>query len=236
MVPILDLPDIDYLNHQILLPWCIKERQKYENEWELEKQALLKLPAYPFRTSITKMVKASSYSLVTHDQVRYSVPCRYISEPLRLEIFASTVEVWHKSRLLTTHNRCYEAKALVMELDHYLDVLERKPRAVMHAAVVRRLPPVYAAVKQVLLKDNPDGYKELCRILLLNRDYPTEMVTLALEEALSLGLVNELTVKQLILNQKSETMLAVEVPTALSGYTTPAFDYGCYDKLLEVTP
>jgi transposase len=236
MVPILDLPDIDYLNHQILLPWCIKERQKYQNEWELEKQALLKLPAYHFRTSITKMVKASSYSLVTHDKVRYSVPCRYIGEPLRLEVFASTVEVWHKSRLLATHNRCYETNALVMELDHYLDVLERKPRAVMHAAVVRRLPLVYAAAKQALLKDNPSGYKELCRILLLNRDYPADRVTRALEEALSLGIVSELTVKQLILNQNSVSIPAAEVPVALSGYQVPAFDYGCYDKLLEVTP
>jgi hypothetical protein len=235
MVPVLNIPDIDYLNHEILLPWCLKEQQKYQAEWNLEQENLLPLPAHPFRCSVTRMVKPNSYSLITHGRVRYSVPCRYVGETLRLEIFATKVELWQQNRLVAAHNRAYEAGTLVMELDHYLEAIARKPRAVMHAAVVRRLPEVYAAAKQLLLKDNPTGYKELCRILLLNRDYPAEKVTVALEKALTLGVVNEATVRQLILNEDGlKQTPAIEVPAALASYNMPAFDYGCYDRLLEV--
>jgi len=129
------------------------------------------LPAYPFRCCVTKMAKANSYSLVNYDRVRYSVPCRYVKETLRLEIFAERIEVWHKNRLVACHRRSNKAKETILELDHYLDALERKPRAVMHAAVVRRLPEVYARAKEKLMHGNPEGYRELCRILLLHRQY-----------------------------------------------------------------
>lgn len=235
MVPVLNVPDIDYLNHEILLPWCLKERQKHQEAWTLEKESLLPLPNHPFRCCVTRMVKPNSYSLITHGRVRYSVPCRYVGETLRLEVFADKVELWHQNRLVATHRRAYEAGTLVMELGHYLDAIERKPRSVMHAAVVRRLPQIYASAKQLLLKDNPTGYKELCRILLLNRDYPVEKVTRALENALNKGIVNEPTVRQLILNaENSQAPPVVKVPAALANYTMPAFDYGCYDRLLEV--
>ena len=235
MVPLLDVPDIDYLNREILLPWCIKEREKQREAWEEEQKALLPLPSHPFRCSIPKMAKANSYSLVTHDRVRYSVPCRYSGEPLRLEIFAARVEVWHKNRLVTAHSRSYEPKGLVLELDHYLDTLERKPRAVMHAAVVRRLPEIYARVKKHLLYQHPEGYKELCRILLINRDYPADKVASALEEALTLGAVDESSVRQLILNLEGTCQTpGVKVPAVLARYETQSFDYACYDTLLEV--
>jgi len=235
MVPIPDVPDIEYLNSQILLPWCMKEREKHREEWELEQQALLPLPSHPFRTSVPKMVKANSYSLINHDRVRYSVPCRYIGEQLRLEVFAEKIEVWHKNRLVAAHRRSFERKALVLELDHYLDVLERKPRAVMHAAVVRRLPEIYAQLKKRLLEQNPEGYKEFCRILLLNRDYPREKVASALQEALSLGLADESSIRQLILNQNEpHPREEFKVPAALAGYATDDFDYACYDTLLGV--
>jgi len=235
MVPVLNVADIDYLNHEILLPWCVKEQQKHQEHWILEKENLLPLPAHPFRCCVTKMAKANSYSLVNHDRARYSVPCRYIGEPLRVEIFASTVEVWHKNKCVATHSRSHEAGTLIMELDHYLDAIERKPRSVMHAAVVRRLPEIYASAKKELLKDNPTGYKELCRILLLNRDYPAEKVTIALEKALKLGMADEITVRQLILNAEDQHATPeVKVPAALVDYTLPAFNYGCYDQLLEV--
>ena len=235
MVPLLDVPSIDYLNREILLPWCVKEREKHREEWKLEQKALLPLPAHQFRSSVTRMVRANSYSLVNHDRVRYSVPCHYVRETLRLEVFAEKIEAWHGNRLVATHRRSYVPQELVLELDHYLDALERKPRAVMHAAVVRRLPGIYAQVKKHLLASNPEGYKELCRLLLLNRDYPAQKVISALKEALSLGLVDESNVRQLILNQDAPSKLAeLKVPAALVGYGTESFDYVCYDTLLEV--
>lgn len=235
LVPMPDVPDIDYLNHEILLKWCQKELERHREEWEQERQALRPLPAYPYRCCVTKMVKANSYSLVTYDRVRYSVPCRLVGESLRLEVFAERIEVWHKNRRVACHRRSYQAKDTILELNHYLDLLERKPRAVMHAAVVRRLPDVYARAKERLLHNNPEGYRELCRILLLNRHYSPEQVALALNEALALGSVNEYSVKQLILNRTcTQVPPAVEVPAALAQYKLTSKKTDCYDVLLGV--
>ena len=119
---------------------------------------------------------------------------------------------------------------------NYLDALERKPRAVMHAAVVRRLPEVYARAKQRLMHNNPEGYRELCRILLLHRHHPQKQVALALTEALALGSVNEVTVKQLILNRiNNQAMPEVEVPAALAQYRVAPLKTDCYDLLLGVS-
>jgi len=46
---------------------------------------------------------------------------------------------------------------------------------------------------------NPEGYRELCRILLLHRHYSQVEVASALKQALALGSVNEATVKQLLI-------------------------------------
>lgn len=69
---------------------------------------------------MTRMVKANSYSLVTYDRVRYSVPCRYVKENLRLEVFAERIEVWYKNRLAACHRRSYRAKDTILKLEHYL--------------------------------------------------------------------------------------------------------------------
>lgn len=236
LVPMPDVPDIDYLNREILLKWCQKELKQHREEWEKEKEALRPLPAYPYRCCVTRMVKANSYSLVTYDRVRYSVPCRYVKENLRLEVFAERIEVWYKNRLAACHRRSYRAKDTILKLEHYLDALERKPRAVMHAAVVRRLPDVYARAKERLMHNNPEGYRELCRILLLNRQYSQQQVAAALNEALALGSVNEATVKQLIVNRtSSQVPPTVEVPAALAQYKLAPMETDRYDVLLGVS-
>ena len=235
LVPMPDVPDIDYLNNEILLKWCQKELQRHSEEWEQEKSALRPLPAYPFRCCVAKMAKANSYSLVNYERVRYSVPCRYVKETLRLEIFAERIEVWHKNQLVAYHRRSYKAKDMLLELDHYLDALERKPRAVMHAAVVRRLPEVYARAKEKLMHGNPEGYRELCRILLLHRHYSQVEVASALKQALALGSVNEATVKQLLINRANgQAPPKVEVPAALNQYRVSPSTADCYDVLLGV--
>ena len=236
MVPLPDVPDIDYLNHEILLKWCQKEIELNREEWEQEQKALRPLPAYPYRCCVTNIVKTNSYSLVNYKRVRYSVPCRYVKESLRLEAFAERIELWHKNRLVASHRRSYKIKDTVLELNHYLDALERKPRAVMHAAVVRRLPEVYAKAKERLLHGNPEGYRELCRILLLHRQYSPAQVASALQEALTLGAVNEATVRQVILNRASgQLMPKVEVPAALAQYKVSPSETDCYDALLGVS-
>ena len=236
MVPLPEVKDLDQLN-EILLSWCEKERDRLKESWEKEQTGLRPLPPHPFRCSVTSMVKVNNYSLVNCQRVRYSVPSRYVKQQVRLEAFSDRIEVWHKGVLIAEHKRSYCRKDTVLKLEHYLDVLEQKPRAVMHAAVVRQLPEIYQKVKTVLLKDDPLGYKELCRILLLHREYPKQEVESALVKALAMGTLTQAMVRQLILNHRSDGQAVpkVEVPEAFAVYEMPRADTRRYDLLLEVT-
>jgi Mu transposase-like protein len=58
----------------------------------------------------------------------YSVP---LSPGWRVQAktYASSVEIWYQGQLVARHERCHLHKQQVLDLEHYLDVLERKPGA-----------------------------------------------------------------------------------------------------------
>ena len=233
MVPLPNVPDMAALNQQ-LLKWCEQERERHLHQWERERPKLRPLPSHPFRCSVTRMVKVNKYSLVNYDRIRYSVPCHLVKQTLRLEAFADRIEVWEHNKLVTTHRRSYVRGETVLDLNHYLDILERKPRAVMHAAVVRRLPEIYSKARALLIQQEPDSYKELCHILLLHREFSREQVASALETAIEMSSLTVSTVRQLISNQLVGQASPAEVPAPLAGHLVPIADVNCYDTLLEV--
>jgi hypothetical protein len=50
---------------------------------------------------------------------------------VEVRLYPSYVEVRDEGRLIARHKRCYERHQLVLDLEHYLDVLERKPGALI---------------------------------------------------------------------------------------------------------
>lgn len=112
-------------------------------------------------------------------------------------------------------------------LEHYLDALERKPRAVTHAAVVRELPAVFQEVRKRLCAARLDGYREFCQVLLLYREFPSDLVKHALDTAVAQGSVGFTTIRQLLLNRLSPVRPeTVPVPTAFGGYQVPPLMQG----------
>jgi hypothetical protein len=58
----------------------------------------------------------------------YSVPLP-AGVQVQAKVYAATVELWHEGRCVARHERCYLRQQQVLELEHYLDVLYRKPGA-----------------------------------------------------------------------------------------------------------
>ena len=58
----------------------------------------------------------------------YSVPLPPGTQ-VQAKIHASTVELWYAGKCVATHDRCYRKKQQILDLEHYLDVLSRKPGA-----------------------------------------------------------------------------------------------------------
>jgi len=56
----------------------------------------------------------------------YSTPLP-VGTTVEAKVYSAYVEIWHGGHCVAQHERCYERHQQVLELDHYLDVIERKP-------------------------------------------------------------------------------------------------------------
>jgi len=232
LVPVPDFPDWEALNAH-LLAWCERERQRRWEAWEQERAALRPLPDRPFRAARPHVVTVNKLSLVTFDRNRYSVPCEWVGRTLTLWAYTDRIEVTDGERVVAAHPRAYGRGETCLELAHYLPALARKPRAATHLAVVPKLPPVYAQVQRILCSRRPDGYREFAQILLLHREFPAAVVTEALEEAATQGLLDAQAVRQLILNRLARPVPEpVPVPERFAAVQIRTSDPACYDALL----
>ena len=60
----------------------------------------------------------------------YSAPVD-VGRTVEVRLYPSCVEIWHEGRCLARHERCYERNQQVLDLEHYRDVLGRKPGALI---------------------------------------------------------------------------------------------------------
>lgn len=233
LVPVPDVPDWEALNAH-LLAWREHKREQRLETWEVEHAQLRALPAHPFPCCITRMVKVNALSLVHFDRNRYSVPTAYIGRTLQLQAFVDRLEPWSGTQRIATHARWCGRGESRLVLDHYLDALARKPRAVLNAQVVRELPEVYERVRERLCAARPDGYRDFCALLLLHREFPADQVRQALEQALAMGMLDAATVRQLLLNHTAPRLpRPVPVPAAFQSVQLVPADLARYDALLK---
>jgi transposase len=232
LVPVPTLRSWAELN-QHLLGWCERERTRAGARWTQDQAGLRALPSAAFVAAVGRLAVVNRLCLVTVDRSRYSVPGQYVGQTLRLALFSDLVEAWVGQERVALHQRAHERGQTVLALDHYLPILERKPRAAGHAAVVAQLPPVYAAVRDTLCRARPDGYRDFVAILLLHRDFPAAAVATALEQAQQRGTLQAAVVRQLLLNQSVPVGAPpVALPPTLAPVQLPLLDLAQYNTLL----
>jgi len=212
-----------------LRAWCERERTRHTTAWEVESAALKGLPKHPFSASVSRPVVVSKTSLVTVDRVRYSVPVTHVGRRLRSECFVSHVEIFDGSTCMAVHTRCYERGATVLDLAHYLDAFERKPRAALSCAALASADPVFTVARDRALRMK-DGHRTFAAVLLLAREFGLAGLADALRGAIEAGDLTPERVRQLALNARYRVPGPVEVPDSLKVPLPPA-DITCYDEL-----
>ena len=58
----------------------------------------------------------------------YSAPLK-AGTTVRVKLKAASVEIWHAGHRVACHERCFGRHQEILDLEHYLDVLEHKPGA-----------------------------------------------------------------------------------------------------------
>lgn len=128
---------IKYLNHTIQgQPTSVGEM------FALEKDELTELPRFPLDVSNRFIARVNSYSLVSFETNKYSVPCKYSGYEVTVRASSSLIEIWYRSERIAHHNRCYLKHQKIYELSHYMPLIEKRPRSVLQAAPIKQNLPV----------------------------------------------------------------------------------------------
>lgn len=135
----------------------------------------------------------------------YSTPLR-VGTRCRVRVLPAKVEVWHDGRRVAVHERCYQRRQQVLDLEHYLDVMVRKPGAL---AGSRPLAQWRAAGRWTVAYDQlwqrlqqrhgkQAGTRLMIEVLQLGRGSGYSRLTQAVEQALQLGTHDAAAVRYLL--------------------------------------
>jgi hypothetical protein len=154
---------------------------------------------------------------------------------------AAHVEVWHEGKRVARHERSYGRYQEILDLEHYLDVLERKPGALAGSKPLeqwRRLgrwPESYDRFWQALIERHgrQAGTKAMIALLQLGRTHGQAALQGAIDAALVLGCTDEAAVRHLVTAQSLEHARPETVEVGLlAQFERPLPTVGEYDQLL----
>lgn len=147
-VPVPRVSGIQELN-QLLLARC----QTYENHhvrdrqasvgvlFEKERASLLTLPKYKFETASCINGRVNAYATVRFKTNIYSVPVQYVGYTVSIKGYPESILIYHKGNLISTHQRLMGKNQTSYQLEHYMPLLEQRPRAILEAAPVKQNIP-----------------------------------------------------------------------------------------------
>lgn len=161
----------------------------------VERPLLKPLPGEPFETGLVLSPRVDRYSQVGVRTNRYSVPARLIGRRVRVMLHASQVVVYDGRTEVARHERLPAKGDCRLELDHYLEVLVRKPGALPGATALEqaraagKFTPVHDAWWAAACKahGDADGTRALIEVLLLARYMHHEHIVAGLAAALAAG-------------------------------------------------
>ena len=168
------------------------------HDWAFERRLLRPLPDEPSGTALTLTPRVDRYAQVMVRCCQYSVPARFIGHRLRVKLSASTVTVFDRDVVVARHPRAAGKGVKVLDLDHYLEILLRKPGALPGATalVQARAAGVFTSQHEAFwaaarkARGDAAGTRALVEVLLLHRHLQAADVLAGITAALSVGAAN----------------------------------------------
>ena len=144
-VPVPQAGDLDELNRQ-LLAGCEADQQRTITGREqnigtamrAEHEHLLPLPSEGFDLAEVSFPTVDGSGCVRVRTNFYSTPVP-AGRKVQAIIRPDTVEIWYEGQYIARHERCYRRKQQILNLEHYLEVLEGKPGALERAKTLSEL-------------------------------------------------------------------------------------------------
>ena len=197
----------------------------------LEQGAMWPLPPEEFAAVTRLTARADTKARVCVRQSFYSVPACLTGQRVDVLLGAETVIVRHANIQVAVHVRAVHRRSEVLDLDHYLEVLWRRPgampsaTALVQARASGRFRPEHQQLWDTARRHLGDaaGTRVLCDVLLLHRQHTASDVIAGITAALAVGSVDPAVIavetRRAIEHQQPVTdPLPVERPPDLTAY------------------
>lgn len=251
LVPVPEAPDLDILNARLLAD-CIENRLRtisgramtVGQASERERAALLPLAEEGFPLA------ECLYPLIVDGKRRVRVKTNWYSAPApagsRVAVSAGPleVEIVYDNKRVARHPRCYGRGHEILDLEHYLDVLEHKPGAMAGSKPLEQwrqagrwpecLDQIWRRLEQ--RHGRGKGTKQMIGLVRAGLSHGWEKLIAAVEEALRLEVSDEAAVIHILHMPDAEQrrQYAITLAEELRAFERPMPEMNEYDLLLSV--
>ena len=146
-VPVPTVTSFEAFN-EWLWAWCEKDAQRLHYKykipiqelWEADRDALLKLPEYPFPVFRYEALAVNKYGFAVIDTNKYGLAPTLAGKTVQAKIFFDHVEFYHDHQPVGRYRRSYGRDEELYDWTQYVGTLLKKPGAVEHTRFFKQLP------------------------------------------------------------------------------------------------
>jgi transposase len=246
-VPVPQAMDIAGLNLQLLAACHDDEKRMIAGRAQsvgaallVEREHLLPLAPEGMDLAQTTFPTVNSLGCAKVLTNAYSAPLKAGTQ-VQAKIYASVVELWHDGRCVATHERCYSRQQQVLNLEHYLDVLSRKPGALAGSRPLEQQrqaglwPESFDVIWRSLMERHgkSSGTKQMIDLLKLGKHNGHGRLREAIETALATGCKDAAAVQHLFYARDLNRVPCEAIDIgSLERYQRPLPMVNEYDQLL----
>jgi transposase len=207
-----------------------------------EKQHLRPLPVESFElaeVSFPKVDQAGCARVLTNF---YSVPLK-AGTVVEARAYSSMVEIRQNGVPVAQHERSYKRSQQILDLEHYLEVLERKPGALRGSKPLAqwrlkgRWPDSYDRLWELMNEKHgrQSGTRSMIAVIRMGREFGYAKLESSVEQAMVLGCTDEAAIRHLLMSDELQHAAATTVDIgALAAYERPLPTMAEYNQLLTV--
>jgi transposase len=247
-VPVPVAADLAALNRKLLEDCRADESRIVSGQTECvgtrlltEKEHLLPLTAEAFDLAEVSFPRVDQTGCAKVRTNSYSVPLKPGSI-VEARVTSTTVEFRHHGKRIASHERCYSRLQKIFNLEHYLDVLDRKPGALRGSTPLAqwrdqgRWPESYDRLWEHLTErqGRQGGTRAMVTLIRMGSEFGYEKLAIAVEQALDLGCGDVAAIRHLLMSDQLQHTVgeAIEIG-ALSAYERPLPTMIEYDQLFS---
>lgn len=253
-VPVPQAENLEALNRQLLAGCLLDQQRRIAGRQQTVGQAmvaeqphLLPVAAERFDLAEVSFPKVDGLGRAKVRTNFYSVPLRVRTE-VQARVYPNAVEFYWEGRCVARHERCYGRYQEILDLEHYLGVLEQKPGALAGSKPLEqwrrqgRWTAGFDTLWEQLMQRHgrQAGTRAMIELLLLGKEHGYGRLRQAVQSALEMGSSDVATLRYLMTAERLQRPVPETIDVGwLAQYERAMPVLSGYDQLLaavEVQP